>query len=223
MAGPVFHSIANPRALIPRTATTILSPWQSAFQCSADCQPPPSDLLQTLRAVQACGNPLSNLDTWVWQSAGRPFSMWQSADLTPRSANTGLTIWAQSLVIEWNPAPTILHREALWLNCHTFLTHDFSSVKLIRDAMSRPKLYVKCLSWHNISWYYTFKDLLLITKNYWYRPKVPRSLSDSVRSSVMLWIQWTFLSEPKLTFRNVQIYSRSTLSYIKWRVILLFS
>jgi hypothetical protein len=40
MAGAGFRSIANTRALILRTATTILTPWQSAFQCTADCQLP---------------------------------------------------------------------------------------------------------------------------------------------------------------------------------------
>jgi hypothetical protein len=32
-----------------------------------------------MRQGQACGNPLSNLDSWLWQSAVRPFSLWQSA------------------------------------------------------------------------------------------------------------------------------------------------
>jgi hypothetical protein len=49
MAGTGFHCFANYRALIPRTATTILYPWQSAFQCSADCQPPLSGLIRTMR------------------------------------------------------------------------------------------------------------------------------------------------------------------------------
>jgi hypothetical protein len=45
MAGAGFHSIASPCALILRTDTTILSPWQSAFQCSLDYQPPLSGLM----------------------------------------------------------------------------------------------------------------------------------------------------------------------------------
>jgi hypothetical protein len=48
MAGTGFHCFANYRALILQTAATILSPWQSAFQCSADCQPPHSGLIRTL-------------------------------------------------------------------------------------------------------------------------------------------------------------------------------
>jgi hypothetical protein len=38
MVGSGFHSIANSRALMPRFATKIISPRQTAFQCTADCQ-----------------------------------------------------------------------------------------------------------------------------------------------------------------------------------------
>jgi hypothetical protein len=157
MAGAGFHSIANPRALNPRIATTILFPWQSAFQCSVDCQPPLSGLIQTLQAFQAFGIPLSNSDSWLWQSAARQFSLWQSAWKITRSPITGLKIWARSLAIEWNPAPAILHREASCLKHRIYLKRYFTSVKLIRGALFRSQLYINGLSWHTISWHYTFK------------------------------------------------------------------
>jgi hypothetical protein len=36
-----------------------------------------------MRQVHACGNPLSNLDAWLWQSAVRPFSLRQSTEIAP--------------------------------------------------------------------------------------------------------------------------------------------
>jgi hypothetical protein len=47
-AGAGFPPIANPCALVPRTSITILSLWQSALQCSVDCQSLPSDLISDL-------------------------------------------------------------------------------------------------------------------------------------------------------------------------------
>jgi hypothetical protein len=62
MAGAGFHSIANSRALIPRFTTIRITAWQSALNFTADCQLPLSGLKRTLKAVQAFGIPLSNLD-----------------------------------------------------------------------------------------------------------------------------------------------------------------
>jgi hypothetical protein len=62
MAGAGFHSIANSRALTPRFATLRITAWQSALNCTADCQPPLSGLIQTMRTVQAFGIALSNSD-----------------------------------------------------------------------------------------------------------------------------------------------------------------
>jgi hypothetical protein len=159
MAGAGFHSIAKLRALTPWFATIRITAWQSALICTADCQTPLSGLIRTLRAFQAFGIPLSNSDSWLWQSAVQQFSLWQSAWKTPRSANIGLKIWARSLAIEWNPAPAILHRETACLKRHIFLTRDFTSVKLIRGAFFRHKLNTNGLSLYTISWYYryTFK------------------------------------------------------------------
>jgi hypothetical protein len=159
MAGAGFHSIAKLRTLTPPFATIRITAWQSALNCTADCQPQPSDLIWTLRTVQTCGNPLSNVDFGLWQSVVWPFLLWQSADNTPLSAMAGIKIWARSLAIEWNPAPAILHRETACLKCRIYLKRDFTSVKRICGAMLRPKLYVIGLSWHSISWYYTFKKI----------------------------------------------------------------
>jgi hypothetical protein len=95
IAGAGFHSTAKTRALIPRFATTIISSWQIAFKCTADCQPPLSCLIWTMRTVQACGNPLSNWASWLYQSAVRQFSLLQSSEYTPRSAIAALQIGAR--------------------------------------------------------------------------------------------------------------------------------
>jgi hypothetical protein len=141
MAGAGFQCIAKLLALTPWIATTRITAWQSALNHTADCQLPHWGLIWTLRTVQTCGNPLSNVDSCHWQSAVRPFSLWQSAKYTPRSANTGLNIWAWSLAMEWNLAPAILHRETACLKCRIYLKRDFTSLKLIRGTMFRPKLY----------------------------------------------------------------------------------
>jgi hypothetical protein len=135
-----FTLLLNSRTLIPQIATTIITPWQTAFQCTADCQLPLWGLIQTMWRVQACGNLLSNSDSWFWQSAVWPFSTWQSAELKLRSANTGLKIWARSLAIEWNPTPAIFYQETACLKHRIFLTSDFTSVKRIPicGAMFRP-------------------------------------------------------------------------------------
>jgi hypothetical protein len=44
-----------------------------------------------LRNSQACGFPLSNFYCWLQQSAVRKFSLWQSAEFTPRIAKIRLT------------------------------------------------------------------------------------------------------------------------------------
>jgi hypothetical protein len=65
---------------------------------------------------------------------------------------------ARSLAIEWNPPPAVLHWETSCLKCRIFLKRDFTSLKLIRGALFWSKLYFNGLSWHTISWYYTFKN-----------------------------------------------------------------
>jgi hypothetical protein len=150
MAGGGFQCIAKLCALTPGIATIKITAWQSALNHTADCQLPLWGLIWTLRTVQTCGNPLSNVDSWLWQSAVRPFSLWQSPENTPRSANTGLNIWARSLAMEWNPVPAILRRETACLKCRIYLKHDFTSLKLKHGAMFRPKLYTDGLNWHTL-------------------------------------------------------------------------
>jgi hypothetical protein len=59
-------------------------------------------------------------------------------------ANHG--IGARKLATQLNAAPAIFHRETAYLTHHRFLTHDFSSVKLICAAMFGLKLYTHGLS-----------------------------------------------------------------------------
>jgi hypothetical protein len=51
MAGAGFPCFAKLRAPTPRFATIRITAWQSALNHTADCQPPPSGLIRTLRAV----------------------------------------------------------------------------------------------------------------------------------------------------------------------------
>jgi hypothetical protein len=53
---------------------------------------------------------------------------------------------ARGLAMEWNPAPAILHRETSCLKRRIYLKRDFTSLKLIRGALFRYKLYVNDLS-----------------------------------------------------------------------------
>jgi hypothetical protein len=55
-------------------------------------------------------------------------------------------IRAGGLAMEWNPGPAILHRETSCLKCSIYLKRDFTSLKLVRGALFRSKLYVNGLS-----------------------------------------------------------------------------
>jgi hypothetical protein len=68
MADTGIHSLAKLRGQIPRFATTRITPWQTALKFTADCQDPRSGSMEHMRSGQACGNPLSNLDSCLWQS-----------------------------------------------------------------------------------------------------------------------------------------------------------
>jgi hypothetical protein len=69
---------------------------------------------------------------------------------------------ARILAKQWNPIPAILHREAPCLKHRIFLIRDFTSLKLIRGVLFWPKLFTNGLSWHTISWHYTFKFLGIV-------------------------------------------------------------
>jgi hypothetical protein len=70
MAGTGIYSL---RGQIPWFATTGITPWQTALKCTADWQALRSGGKEYMRPGQACGNPLSNLDSCLWQSAIRLF------------------------------------------------------------------------------------------------------------------------------------------------------
>jgi hypothetical protein len=157
MAGAGFHSIAKLRAQIfnPVLADPVVysADCHNGNSHTADCQSQESRFESglpqtwTLRIVHI--RPQSG----SWQSAVHWKAVCQGGIIVVATHG----IRAQELAIEWNPAPAILHREALSLNCHIFLKSDFTSLKLIRGALFRPKIYVNGLNWHTISWYYTSK------------------------------------------------------------------
>jgi hypothetical protein len=110
MAGAGIRSFAKFRGQMPRIATTGINSWQTTLKWTADCQALRSGCQEYMRSGQACGNPLLNLDSWLWQSARRLFYSWQSA----------AHIWARNLARDWIPAPVILHRESPCLKRHLF-------------------------------------------------------------------------------------------------------
>jgi hypothetical protein len=146
MAGTLIHSLAKLRAKIPRLATTgIITHWQTAFKWTAACQAPRSSSKQNMRSVQACGNPLSNFDYCLWQSAHFIHDNPRSKHC--RLARSAVHIWTCSLASEWNPAPAIFHHASPCLKSCNFLTLDFQSVKYMRSGLFRPE-YSDGLSSH---------------------------------------------------------------------------
>jgi hypothetical protein len=86
MAGAGIRSFPKFCGQMPRIATTGITHWQNALKWTADCQVLRSGCQEYMRSGQACGNPLSNLDSWLWQSTRRLFYSWQSEFYTPRIA-----------------------------------------------------------------------------------------------------------------------------------------
>jgi hypothetical protein len=80
MAGAGIRSFAKFRGQMPWIATTGITSWQTALKWTTACQAPRSGCQEYMRSGQACGNPLSNLDSSLWHSARRLFYSWQSAD-----------------------------------------------------------------------------------------------------------------------------------------------
>jgi hypothetical protein len=124
--------------------------WQSAVHLRADCQT--VILIVANRGIGARSLALQ------WNPAPAILHRETACLIHHRFCQTVILfvenrgIGARSLAIQWNPAPVIFHRETACLIHHRFFTRDFTSVKLIRGAMFRLKL----LSWHTISWHYTF-------------------------------------------------------------------
>jgi hypothetical protein len=135
-AGTGIHPLAKLRAQILQFATTGITPWQTAVKYTADWQALHSGSKEYIRPGRVCGNPLSNLDYCLWQSAVRSFLFRGN----PRSKHCRRTrsavhIWARSIASEWNPAPAILHQESHFLMRYYFLMGNFSDVKLIHGGL----------------------------------------------------------------------------------------
>jgi hypothetical protein len=62
MAGAGIRSLAEFHGQMPRIATTGIT-WQTALNWTADCQAPRSGCQEYMRSGQACGIPLSNLES----------------------------------------------------------------------------------------------------------------------------------------------------------------
>jgi hypothetical protein len=62
-SGAGIRSFAKFRGQIPRIATTGITSWQTTLKWTADCKDPRSGCQEYMRTGQACGNPLSNLDS----------------------------------------------------------------------------------------------------------------------------------------------------------------
>jgi hypothetical protein len=119
---------------------------------TADCQSQESTFESGLPKVWTVRRVHIRPQNGSWQSA-----VWLRADCQAVILIVAIRgVRARSLAIHWNPAPAILHREAPCLESHIFLTCDFTSVKQVRGAMFRPKLYNSGLSWHTISWHCPF-------------------------------------------------------------------
>jgi hypothetical protein len=123
------------------------------------CQAPLSGSKESMRTVlQACGNPLFNLDRWLWQSVVRPFYLCQSTGIVLQIA----TILVTHFIAEFGNrvksiASAILHRQPPCSRHRIFLMRDFTSLP-VRCGLFRPKLTTNGHSCHTISWYYPFKQ-----------------------------------------------------------------
>jgi hypothetical protein len=157
MAGAGFHSIAKLRTQLFNPVLAVRGVFQADCQrenCrTADCQSQESELESGMpkawNARRVCIRPESR----GWQSAEH----WKADCQGDNIVVAVRGIRARRFAMEWNPAPAILHGEAPFLNCHIFLKSDFTSLKLILGVLFRPNLNNNCLSWHTISWHYTFK------------------------------------------------------------------
>jgi hypothetical protein len=156
MAGAGFHSISKLHAQICNAVLADRGVFQADCHrenCrTADCYSQRSEFESETPKAWTARRIRVRPESGGWQSAVHLRADCQAVILIV--ANRG--IGAQKLAIQWNPAPAIFHREIACLTHHRFLTCNFTSVKLIRGAMFRLKLYTH-LSWHTISWHYTFK------------------------------------------------------------------
>jgi hypothetical protein len=157
MAGAGFHSIAKLHAQMYNPV--LADPGMYSVDChnenghTADCQSQESTFESGLPQVWSVRRVHIRPQSGSWQSA-----VWLRAYCQAVILIVAIrSVRARSLAIHWNPAPAILHREVSCLKGRIFLMRNFTSLKLICGILFRPKLYISGLSWHTISWYYTFK------------------------------------------------------------------
>jgi hypothetical protein len=157
MAGAGFHSIAKLCAQIVNPVLTDRgvrsADCHNKNSRPADCQTEVSKFES--RSPQAWNARRVRIrpEREGWQSAEH----WRADCQGDNIVVAVCEIRAWGLAMEWNPAPANLHRETSCLKCRIYLKSDFTSLKLVLGALFRYKQYVKGLSWHTISWYYTFK------------------------------------------------------------------
>jgi hypothetical protein len=160
MAGAGFHSIAKLRTQIHNAVLAYRGVFQADCHrencCTADCYSPRTEFESGLPQAWTARRVRIRPEGGGWQSAEPSRADCQAVILIV--AIRGVRV--RSLAIHWNPAPAILQREAPCLKRCIFLMRDFTSLKLIRGVLFRPKLYISGLSWHTISWYYPFKEAI---------------------------------------------------------------
>jgi hypothetical protein len=162
MAGAGFHSIAKLRTQIfnPGLADRGLcsADCNNENGRTADCQSQEYEFESGMPKAWTYRRVRIRPESGGWQSAEQLRADYQAVILIV--ANRG--IGARSLATEWNPAPAppfCIERPPVWSFVPIFLIRDFTSLKLIRGVLFRPKLNTNGLSWHNISWHYNFKML----------------------------------------------------------------
>jgi hypothetical protein len=165
MARAGFHSIAKLRAQFHNAVLAYPGVFQADCHrenCrSADCYIPRTEFESGMPNAWTASRVRIRPESGGWQSAERLRADCQAVILIVAIRG----VRSRSLAIHWNPAPAILHQETACLKCRIYLKRDYTSLKLIRGAMFRPKLYTNGLSWHTISWYYTFKVPTIVQDN----------------------------------------------------------
>jgi hypothetical protein len=153
MAGAGVHSIAKIRAQIvnPVLADRGVrsADCHNENSCPADCQIQGSKFESGSPQVWNARRVRIRPESGGWQSAEH----WRADCQGDNIVVAVHRIRARGFAREWNPAPAILHWETSCLKCCIYLMRDFTSLKLVRGALFRSKLYVNGLSWHTISWY----------------------------------------------------------------------
>jgi hypothetical protein len=140
MAEAGFHSIAKLRAQIRNAVLAYHGVFQADCHrenCrTADCYSQRSEFESGIPKVWTSRRVHIRPESGGWQSAEQLRADCQAVILTV--ANRG--IGARKLAKQWNPAPAILDWKAPCLNRRILLMRDFTSLKLLRGELFRPKL-----------------------------------------------------------------------------------